>query len=54
MHHDANAARERDGDGGLIDGSLRRPVGTALHTLSAASGSAVDGQRHVVRLDSVY
>ena len=56
VHHHANAVEKRvgDGKGARAEWSLRSVVGTAQRAPSATRGGAIDDEKHVGRMKSVY
>ena len=54
VHHHANAAENRVGDGARADRSFRSLVGTAQCAPSATRGGAIEDEEHVGRMESVY
>ena len=52
VHHHANAAENRVGDGARADRSFRSLVGTAQCAPSATRGGAIEDEEHVGRMES--
>lgn len=54
MHHPTNAVDKREEDEVHVDGSLRRPVGTAQRAPPAIRGGVIDDQEHVGQAENVW